>query len=516
MLIYNHQKEFIGIDESNLKTLGFSNLLQLLNEVNDFADLFVKTPGYIHNFKHIHWIDFIICVESNQEAKVIINAKGKDFSCNLDIRRIYLKEDLNNMGYAINLLNLKSFNQVEHEIAQKDMEEKFVVESDISSVLLDIVEDDYEEEPEIVEEEYVEVTQDESRVDDTISIDDFDTFEDSIKDAYEDEFLELQYESRQAPKEIKKEPLISLYAQVLELGSDYVYNPQLASDELGLPLELIEEFVQDFIAQANDFKTDLYNSLDDQNIDNVKILSHKLKGVAANLRIEDAFEVLNTVNSSEDILKLKQSLNAFYEIVDKLSSKQEPKEKMPIEENLQIKTDEDSEEEMILSFKDEVKDSDTLQMIEMPELVDDDFITLELDEDIFEHKDSDIEVFKVEQEVSEVQEDTEVQKNTQVKYDKVKAANEIGIDLKNFNELLADFIDEAKEHILHIRKAIRDSDFEASKRSSIKLKRMCESMRIDSFDEELNYIINTKDLTAIKQSTDFIDKKLYIISSMGD
>jgi len=510
MLIYNHQKEFMGIDESNLKTLGFSTLSQLLNEVNDFADLFVKTPGYIHNFKHIHWIDFVTCEESNQEAKVIINVKGKDFRCNLDIRGIYLKEDLNNMGYAVNLVNLKAFNQAEHEMAQKDIEQKPIVELNVPSDFLDIIEDDYAQEQEIIEEEHIEITRDEFGADDIIPIDDFDTFEDPVKDVNEDEFLELEYENREAPKEMKKEPLISLYGQVLELGSDYVYNPLLASDELGLPLELIEEFVQDFISQANDFKTDLYDSLDDQNIDNVKILSHKLKGVAANLRIEDAFEVLNRVNSSEDLLNLKQSLDMFYEMVDKLSSRKEPKEQMPIEENLQIETDEDSEEEMFLSFKDEVKDSDIPQMIDMPELADDDFISLELDEDIFEPKGVDIEAIEVEQEIPEIQ------KNTQVKYDKVMAANEIGIDLKNFNELFVDFIYEAKEHILDIRKDITDGDFEASKRRSMKLKRMCESMRIDSFDEELNFIINTKDLSAIKQSIASIDKKLYHISSMED
>jgi len=53
MLIYNYQKEFLGIDEKDLKTLGFNSLSELRAEVTDFADLFVKTPGYVHNFQHV-------------------------------------------------------------------------------------------------------------------------------------------------------------------------------------------------------------------------------------------------------------------------------------------------------------------------------------------------------------------------------------------------------------------------------------------------------------------------------
>ena len=65
MLIYNYQKEFVGIDESDLKALGFSDLAQLRSESADFANFFVKTPGFVHNFKHVHWIDFVTCADGN-------------------------------------------------------------------------------------------------------------------------------------------------------------------------------------------------------------------------------------------------------------------------------------------------------------------------------------------------------------------------------------------------------------------------------------------------------------------
>lgn len=93
MLIYNHKKEFLGIDEGYLKALGLSSLAELQNEADDFADLFVKTPGYIHNFKHVHWIDYITCNDSGIDSKVVINVKGKNYTTPIEIQTLYLTQN---------------------------------------------------------------------------------------------------------------------------------------------------------------------------------------------------------------------------------------------------------------------------------------------------------------------------------------------------------------------------------------------------------------------------------------
>ena len=80
MLIYNHEKELIGIDQEYLQKFGFLNLTQLLSEVSDFADFFVKKTGFIHNFKHVHWIDFVItATDVNTISEVIIKTKNKEY-----------------------------------------------------------------------------------------------------------------------------------------------------------------------------------------------------------------------------------------------------------------------------------------------------------------------------------------------------------------------------------------------------------------------------------------------------
>ena len=75
MLIYNSRKEFQGIDEKDLSALGCKTLSELRAESADFADLFVRTPGFIHNFKYVHWIDYITYGGSSTTPKAIIHIK---------------------------------------------------------------------------------------------------------------------------------------------------------------------------------------------------------------------------------------------------------------------------------------------------------------------------------------------------------------------------------------------------------------------------------------------------------
>ena len=97
------------------------------------------------------------------------------------------------------------------------------------------------------------------------------------------------------------------------------YEPQLVANELGLPIEEIEEFIQDFINQAYEFKDELYASLGNNDLDNIQALSHKIKGVAANLRMQEALDTISIVNSSSDTGEIEASLETFYKVVDKLA-----------------------------------------------------------------------------------------------------------------------------------------------------------------------------------------------------
>ena len=155
------------------------------------------------------------------------------------------------------------------------------------------------------------------------------------------------------------------------------FDPQVAADELGLPLEEIEEFIQDFINQADEFKDDLYSSLAANDLDSIQITSHKLKGVAANLRIEEALSAISIVNESSDTTEIEAALDDFYKIIARLS------EVNTIDED-DVDTDLDSLEEFSSEDEEVTEPEEELVLEEELELDDNFEEELSLEEDDLE------------------------------------------------------------------------------------------------------------------------------------
>ncbi|WP_415396718.1 Hpt domain-containing protein [Sulfurimonas sp. CS5] len=539
MLIYNYQKEFVGIDESDLNALGFSNLSQLRSESADFADLFVKTPGFVHNFKHVHWIDFVTCAEGSEDSKVIIHANEENFRCTLDIKTAYLVDDPSQKAYIINLVNLRALTHNENEQVAEDVLEKPAPEvTTQSAAIFNTLDFEDDKHTKTIAPQSIEVTHDPYEVTQTNTLDQLEENPKVVEDIYEDEPIEIDniQESVEELPEIQEaqeeEPLPPLYTQSLNVGNEYVYDPHLASNELGLPVDLIEEFIEDFISQANEFKDDLYNSLNDDNTDNVKIQSHKLKGVAANLRIEDAFEILSTINTSEDIQEIKTNIDMLYIIIEKLSKKAtQPVAPIEVEQSIEKEVSNENDD-LILSFKDDIEeikidDSEVPETIIMPELADDDFLTIDeiqdqkieeitLDEDI--SKADELDKITLDDDIENITQkfEQEVSQTSLSAYNKAEVAIEIGIDTESFEKLFNDFVIEGKNICREINSAIEQGDASSWKRTAIELKGMSDNMRIDDFKEELELIIHTQDANEAKDAMDAINAKFQQISGVKD
>jgi len=561
MLIYNYQKEFLGMDEKDLKTLGFKDLAGLRTEVTDFADLFVKTPGYIHNFKHVHWIDFITCAESNEESKVIINVNNKNFKSTVQITSAFLVDNPSSKAYLITLHNLRELTHKESESISGDIierqspqgtapvkqifntpefsgefEEK-EIEPSANTEHTAITVDPYETPIEIDLHDQTDGVQVDIEEDSDLSLDididindDFDNTPLEIEDDFStplDIDLEDNIEIEELPKETKH--ITTLVTENFDNG--YQYDPSVASDELGLPLDLIEEFIEDFIEQAKEFKGDLYEALEENDLDNLKILSHKLKGVAANLRVEDALEALTIINTSSDSNIIKENMDTLYNIIAKLAGEEISVEKeievqtpsvvatptMEIEEDLlsldfkeeaeieiEIEEEEEEEEEDLYSDPVEIDDSQVPQKIEIPELADDTFIQeeeidLNLDLDFEDESTLDLEP-----------------NNLEIDYSKKTAANEIGLDIESFNELFNDYIEEVNTSISTIKDAVENSDFSVCKSEAVKFKGMSDNMRINSFANELEILIHSKDEAEITNAVDKIETVVVQLSNIGD
>lgn len=353
MLIYNHEKEFIGIDKESLSLLGYDNFQALMKEHRDVAEMFVKKPGYIHNFTNFPWIDFVLHAES-EEAKVIIAGKTKAFSATIEITTMFFSDAPEEEAFIIRLKNIHSY-QLDASERPEPTPEPFTPnaqefnapahEAPKPSTPVAPVEPVPEiEEPEPMVFEHQDMFIDEEPEPAAPSFDTPDP-DDDMEIFFQDEEPEPVVERIEANPEIPK-PEASIFANIeedddnaapmlgsylsekdkeylanLEFSEDYVYNPQIAADELGLPVDLIEEFIGDFINQAHEFKDQLFTAVKEEDFDNIKILSHKLKGVAANLRIEDSFEVLRTINETSDAEEAEANLKRFYMTIGKLEGK---------------------------------------------------------------------------------------------------------------------------------------------------------------------------------------------------
>ena len=531
MLIYNYKKEFLGIDEKDLQALGFQNLQGLQREVNDFADLFVKTPGYVHNFKHVHWIDFITCAESNEESKVIINVNNKNYKAVVQINTAFLVDNPTSKAYMVHLSHLRELTTKESENISGDIVERQapVAMSQTPTIMTTANETHKQEE-----------------IDEEVNVDAFDTeFDTAVEnpnvtvdpyeapldiDLEEDDELEnliVEEEEEETPQELtttdfeddltftdtqESNRFEEVKTQTVQENFDngYTYDPSVASDELGLPLDLIEEFIQDFIAQAKDFKDDLYTAVDNGDLDNLKILSHKLKGVAANLRIEDALEALTTANTSSDINIIRENLDTLYNIVAKLAGEEISVEKEVV---VPVEVDEDT---LNLDFKEddlysdplEVDDSVVPEKIEIAELADDTFEEeppldlLDIEEDEFTLA-SDVEL-----ELEEIAEDTAPIAEA---YNKAQVADDIGLDIESFNELFEDYLTEAEQLTEALSIAINTQEFSTCKNEALKLKGMSDNMRIDSFSEALETLINSSDTQELSDALDSIKTALAVL-----
>ena len=536
MLIYNHQQEFVGIDAKDLKSLGFKNLAELQNECNDFADLFVKRPTYIHNFKNFNWIYYILNSDIG-EAKVIINAKNREFSATIEIETLYLTDAPTQNAYAITLAKLRALDgkeieqskvthpfasteKVDWEPSNEDLtnleNEKTVILSEpdffetppVSNIINDPYDFDFNA-PLEIEDIYLPHDNEEKKLD--INNDfEFNKFEEKTEDL---KTLQEETKAEKAPDK-KVKPMLgdytvpsstvqNEYINNLQVSKDYTYNPQVASDELGLPIDLIEEFIGDFIQQSYDFKDELYIHLANDELSDVKLLSHKLKGVAANLRIEDAFEVLSIINTSSNRDEIKATLDHFYKIISKLEGKEVQEEKIS---NIKLPSEAEVShvDDLFLLKEIEVIEKDI--STELPiEIVDDDDIYdfgLKFDEDepIILKESSHQTTMNTEsldnvttslKELPEILKESKIPAETleTLDYDKSIAVNELGLSMNLIEELLGDFKEQTQAHLQSLETAIETNNKDALYDIVMNLKGTADNLRITQISKTLKDLL---------------------------
>jgi HPt (histidine-containing phosphotransfer) domain-containing protein len=297
VILYNYKKEFVGIDYEDLQQIGYNSLIDLLRDYQDFADLFIDRPGYVYNYKEFSWIDYVLN-SGAQEYKAIIYTKGVGFSCDLEIKPYFLCRTPDEPGYAISLQHIRALSNEEvsyvNKIATNDA--SGLAQVNLVSQVPDNIYNAPSPKSTPVENIATIPTQ---HVNDTMSA--------SPTPAPDIVTSHFSHD---------KDTLL----EKLKIAAQYRFDPIIAAEELGLDVDLIEEFIEDFINQAFEFKDELISSTHKKDFGTVQSLSHKLKGVAANLRIEDSLEVLTKINSSSNQTELEVYIDYFYALVDQLQN----------------------------------------------------------------------------------------------------------------------------------------------------------------------------------------------------
>lgn len=512
MLIYNHNKEFIGIDNNDLQTLGFHDLEQLLVEIGDFADLFVRTPGHIHNFKHVHWIDYVMVDGSSEHSKVIINANKNLYRAELQIGIAFLSDEPAKEAYFVSLHGLRMLTQSERSsishipdfaaepttLPKKETDTK---KDQPEQTSLDLDQQSITSQPQPT----VETQPEPLPSSDEYSLDDEDLFISDVQSTEPAQAVENEIPDILDVPDVPVAADQNDKALQAVLDNNYTYDPHVASGELGLPVDLIEEFIEDFIAQAREFKPEIYDALDAGDSDKVKTLSHKLKGVAANLRIEDAFEVLTVVNNTTDLGVARENLDIFYLIIEKLAGNELA---APSPADVQDTTVEEpetaqtsDEDEMTLEFKDDsesepylqIDDEDVPEQLELAELADDDFAIEDIHGDNTPLEDD---LLKIE---DETQESIIQEPEISLEYSHEQAAAQIGLDIESFEELLNDYSQESQELVATMKTALQNDDLQFIKKLAHQLKGMSRNMRLENIAAQAESIEQTEDADTIRQ-----------------
>ncbi|WP_345969744.1 hypothetical protein WCX72_10590 [Sulfurimonas sp. HSL1-6] len=568
MLIYNHNKELVGIDDETLHHLGYKTLSEFLAEHRDVAEMFVKKPGYIHNFQNFPWIDFVLHADAEDTRAIIQNDKVH-FSCTLALSPIFMTDAPDNEGYVVHLKQVKALSGAmepferpspaempafeEHPVRPHEPEapivppapaEEFEFEELPAIDLPDINLDGSLSEPESFETESPEP--------EPFALE-------------EEPYMPETFEPVSAPEKTER-PMLGdyinqeeqAYLDNLQTDHDYVFDPNIAASELGLPVELIEEFIGDFIQQAHEFKTGLFNANHEEDFDEVHLLSHKLKGVAANLRIEDAFEVLSIVNASRDQVEIEANLKQFYLIVAKMEGKPLPEmteAAAPASEAVEPETSkpavsEPAEEDDLYDFgdllgtsapeespgfKEELKPPTVEEepaSLELGSLMDDDIelppikdenapaieeeprepvedvepFSLDIIPEKEQHLIDDAEEGEHYRQLSgEASQDTALMsgaEETKLHYDLTRAAAEIGLSESFVKSLVTDFVEDAKKKKSEIMQAIDDGNLKKVRSVAFEFKGLSDNLRIEDVSRSLTKLLRHEQLPALKKEAE--------------
>ena len=90
------------------------------------------------------------------------------------------------------------------------------------------------------------------------------------------------------------------------------FQMEAAANDLSLPVELIEEFVNDFLVQAHIETDKMLEAYEKGDLDTIQKIGHLLKGTASNLRINPLADTLYEIQFCEDSSNLEKLIKEYW------------------------------------------------------------------------------------------------------------------------------------------------------------------------------------------------------------
>jgi len=175
------------------------------------------------------------------------------------------------------------------------------------SELLDKVATDFSDE--LVDELYITI----NRI--TTDKDSHITISTDIEETSDESKIELK--SPMPEEELKpQEQKSTSTAHKIDLSNvkpiHFDFSMEQAANELSLPVDLIDEFVHDFIEQAHEETENMLTAYDEGDLDRVNKLGHLLKGTSSNLRITPLADTLYKIQFCESLDELEPLIKDYW------------------------------------------------------------------------------------------------------------------------------------------------------------------------------------------------------------
>jgi len=244
VILYDHHKKILAISDQTLEMLGYQSIEKFRQEIYDIAQLFVKRPGYLHEFRSFHWIDYVLTNTTVTHRAILRTKTGKEIETFVNVNQLSALSGM--LSYYLVTFELNTYNEC--DFGQPPMQEQTPPSQE--SVAAHIP-------TETTTVEKIALT----------------------------------------PGEFQ-EPNLEQISEELNLGSD-----------------IIEDFIKEYIKHALEKLPKINEAIEKENQKELYENIHTLKGVAANLRLQPAFEILAKMKKDTPLEDAVQILEEFYSYI---------------------------------------------------------------------------------------------------------------------------------------------------------------------------------------------------------